>query len=81
MTQKDIALANDKFYKFLQVNGPQKESDCTLYQGKSGKYYLVVMKLIGNNEKLYLINDHFWYDFTEDFTENGEWKVIYKRVI
>lgn len=79
MTEKDIATANDKFYKFLQANGPQKESDCALFQSKTGKYYLVIVKTIGFVDPLYVINDRYWYDITKEFNE--EWKLIYKRVM
>ena len=79
MTEKDIATANDKFYKFLQANGPQKESDCALFQSKTGKYYLVIVKTIGFVDTLYVINDRYWYDVTKDFNE--EWNLIYKRVM
>ena len=79
MTPKDIAISNDKFYKFLQANGPQKESDCALFQSKTGKYYLVIVKTIGFVDPLYVINDRYWYDVTKDFNE--EWNLIYKRVM
>lgn len=81
MTEKDFAIANNKFYKFLQGKGPQKESDCALFQSKTGKYYLVVVKTIGFVDPMYLINDRYWFDFTKDFIGSEEWKLIYKRVM
>ena len=79
MTGKDLAAANERFYQFLQKQGPSKETDCTVYMDKSGNYYLVICRFTGNGKVVYLINERFWYDYTEIFIETGEWTVIYQK--
>jgi hypothetical protein len=80
--QKVQAEANERFYKFLLKEGPTKNGECTLFEDKNGKFYLVYGGISGNKTMLFVINSHFWYDYTEIYVEGGEdWKVLYKKVV
>lgn len=83
MTEKEHALLNQKFYEFLVKEGPQKEGECTLYEADSDefdKFFLVTGTTTGNGTRMFIINGHFWYDYTEVYFENPTWKPIYRKV-
>ncbi len=84
MTEKDHAIQNNKFYEFLQKEGPTKQGECTVYEAETNdfeKFFLVTGTTTGNGKMMYIINGHFWYDYTENYSENPTWKPVYRKIL
>ena len=66
-----------QFTEFLNQAGIEV-GGCAVYQATDGNYYLVT-KVNTSTGELYLINNHFFYDYTTKWQDTSPWNLIYLK--